>query len=201
MKKIALSLILAFGLAEASCSFAQPTDVDVTWKAFKTPLKLGVGGHFTKVNYTSSVKSSTDLNTLVAGSTVAIEVASVDSNNKGRDEKLLNDFFKQMAGPNIKAKILSLKKNKDARKTGIATVSVTMNGVTREVPMKYSFSGGILSADGVIDLLDFKALKALNAINKSCYDLHQGKTWSDVNIGFTMTIKATCNVPVVKGHK
>ncbi len=201
MKKIALSLILAFGLAGASCTFHQPTDVDVTWKAFKTPLKLGVGGHFTKVNYTSSVKSATDLNTLVAGSTVAIEVASVDSSNKERDEKLLKDFFKQMAGPNIKAKVISLVKNKDARKTGIATVSVTMNGVTREVPMKYSFSGGKLSADGVIDLLDFKALKALKAINNSCYDLHQGKTWSDVNIGFTMIIRATCNVPVVKGHK
>lgn len=200
MKKIALSLILAFGLAQASCNFAQPTNVDVTWEAFKTPLKLGVGGHFTKVNYKSSVKSATDLNTLVAGSTVNIEVASVDSNNKGRDVKLLNDFFKQMAGPDIKAKIVSLKKDKDARKTGVATVSVTMNGVTRSVPMKYSFGNGKLSANGVIDLFDFKASKALKAINTACYDLHQGKTWSDVNIGFTMEIKASCPQPV-KGHK
>jgi len=171
MKKIALSLIFLTGLAQASCNFAQPTNVDVTFEAFKTPLKLGVGGHFTKVDYRSSVKTATDLNTLVAGSTVAIEVASVDSKNKGRDVKLLNDFFKQMAGPNIKAKIISLVKNKDARKTGIATISITMNGVTREVPMKYSFSGGKLSANGTIDLLDFKASKALQAINKSCYDL------------------------------
>ena len=200
MKKIALSLLLTFGLAQASCNFAQPTNVDVTWEAFKTPLKLGVGGHFTKVNYKSSVKSATDLNTLVAGSTVNIEVASVDSNNKGRDVKLLNDFFKQMAGPDIKAKIVSLKKDKDARKTGVATVSVTMNGVTRSVPMKYSFSNGKLSANGVIDLFDFKASKALQAINKACFDLHQGKTWSDVNIGFTMVIKASCPQPV-KGHK
>jgi polyisoprenoid-binding protein YceI len=200
MKKIALSLILSFGLAQASCNFAQPTNVDVTWEAFKTPLKLGVGGHFTKVNYKSSVKSATDLNTLVAGSTVNIEVASVDSNNKGRDVKLLNDFFKQMAGPDIKAKIVTLKKDKDARKTGVATVSVTMNGVTRSVPMKYSFSNGKLSANGVIDLFDFKASKALQAINKACFDLHQGKTWSDVNIGFTMVIKASCPQPV-KGHK
>ncbi len=200
MKKIALSLILAFGLAQASCNFAQPTNVDVTFKAFKTPLKLGVGGHFTKVNYKSSVKSATDLNTLVAGSTVNIEVASVDSNNKGRDVKLLNDFFKQMAGPDIKAKIVSLKKDKDARKTGIATVLITMNGVTKNVPMKYSFSNGKLSANGVIDLFDFKAHKALKAINTACYDLHQGKTWSDVNIGFTMEIKASCPQPV-KGHK
>ena len=200
MKKIALSLILTFGLAHASCNFAQPTNVDVTWEAFKTPLKLGVGGHFTKVNYNSSVKSATDLNTLVAGSTVNIAVASVDSKNKGRDEKLLNDFFKQMAGSDIKAKIISLVKDKDARKTGVATVSITMNGVTQEVPMKYSFSSGKLSAEGVIDLLDFKASKALQAINKACFDLHQGKTWSDVNIGFTMVIKATCAQPV-KGHK
>lgn len=201
MKKIALSLFLAFGLAQASCTFMQPTDVDVTFKAFKTPLKLGVGGHFSEVNYNSSVKSATDLNTLVAGSTVTIEVASVDSNNKGRDEKLLNDFFKQMAGPDIKAKIISLVKDKDARKTGVATVSVSMNGVTRNVPMKYSFSNGKLSAEGVIDLLDFNASKALKAINTACYDLHEGKTWSDVNIGFSMAIKAICSVPVVKGHK
>lgn len=200
MKKIALSLVLAFGLTQANCTFSQPTKVDVTWKAFKTPLKLGVGGHFTTVHYKSDVKSATDLNTLMAGSTVNIEVASVDSKNKGRDEKLLNDFFKQMAGPDIKAKIVNLKKDKDARKTGIATVSVSMNGVTRDVPMKYSFSNGKLSADGVIDLLDFKAAKALQAINRACYELHQGKTWSDVNIGFTMDIKASCPQPV-KGHK
>ena len=116
MKKIALSLILLAGLAQANCNFAKPTNVDVTFKAFKTPLKLGVGGHFTAVNYKSSVKSATDLNTLLAGSTVNIEVASVDSKNKGRDVKLLNDFFKQMAGPDIKAKIVTLKKDKDARK-------------------------------------------------------------------------------------
>ena len=200
MKKIALSLILLAGLVQANCNFAQPTNVDVTFKAFKTPLKLGVGGHFSAVNYQSSVKTATDLNTLLAGSTVAIEVASVDSKNKGRDVKLLNDFFKQMAGPNIKAKIVSLVKDKDARKTGMATVSVTMNGVTREVPMKYSFSSGKLSANGVIDILDFKADKALKAINTACYDLHQGKTWSDVNIGFSMDIAASCPQPV-KGHK
>ncbi len=192
MKKILLSLILGLSLAQANCTFSQPTNVDVNFKAFKTPLKIGVGGHFTKVNYKSSVKSAADLNTLLAGSSVNIEVASIDSNNKDRDIKLLNDFFKQMVGPDIKAEIVTLKKDKEEKKTGIATVSVTMNGVTRDVPMKYSFSNGKLSADGVIDLLDFKASKALQSINTACYDLHQGKTWSDVTVGFTMEIKASC---------
>jgi len=200
MKKIALSLILAFSLAQANCSFSQPTDVDVTWKAFKTPMKLGVGGHFNNVNFKSNIPKATDLNTLLAGSTVNIDVASVDSKNQGRDVKLFNEFFKKMSGKGITAKIISLQKNKEARKTGIATVEVTMNGVTRNVPMKYAFQNGQLSANGVIDLLDFKATTALKSINTACFDLHQGKTWSDVNIGFTMTIKASCPQPA-KGHK
>lgn len=200
MKKIALSLILALGLAQANCSFSQPSEVDVTWKAFKTPLKKGVGGHFKQVNFASSVKSSKSLDTLLAGSTVNIEVASVDSKNPGRDVKLLNSFFKQMVGPDIKAKIVSLKRDKDARKTGIVTISVTMNGVTKDVPMYYSFSNGELTANGVIDLIDFKATKALQSINKACYALHQGKTWSDVTIGFKMKIAASCPQPI-KGHQ
>jgi len=200
MKKIALSLIFAFAMAQANCSFSQPSAVDVTWKAFKTPLKKGVGGHFKQLNYHSSVKSAKSLNTLLAGSTVKIDVSSVDSKNPGRDVKLLNSFFKQMAGPDIKARIISLKRDKDARKRGIVTISVTMNGVTKEVPMHYSFSNGELSANGVIDLADFNATKALQSINKACYALHQGKTWSDVNIGFTMKIAASCPQPA-KGHQ
>jgi len=200
MQKIVLSLILAFGLAQANCSFSQPTEVDVTWKAFKTPLKKGVGGHFKTVNFASDVKSAKALNTLLVGSTVNIDVASVDSKNPGRDVKLLNAFFKKMAGPHIKAKIISLKRDKDARKSGIVMTSVTMNGVTKEVPMRYAFNNGVLSANGVIDLIDFNASPALQSINKACFDLHQGKTWSDVNIGFTMKIAASCPQPV-KGHQ
>ncbi len=200
MKKIALSLILLAGLAQANCSFSQPSGLDVTWKAFKTPLKKGVGGHFKTLDFKNTTKSAKTLNDLLAGSSVNIDVASVDSKNHGRDVKLTNLFFKQMAGPNITAKIISLKHDKDARKKGIVTISVLMNGVTRDVPMYYSFSNGTLSANGVIDLMDFNANKALMSINKACYTLHQGKTWSDVNIGFSMNIKATCPQPA-KGHK
>ena len=200
MKKIALSLLLAFSLSQANCTFSQPNAVDVTWKAFKTPLKKGVGGHFKTLNFKTDVPSAKSLNTLLSGATVTIEVASVDSKNAGRDVKLLNSFFKKMVGPDIKAKIISLKRDENARKTGLAMISVNMNGVNREVPMHYSFSNGVLSANGVIDLTDFNATPALQSINKACFDLHQGKTWSDVNIGFTMKIPATCPQPA-KGHK
>lgn len=195
MKKTALSLLLALGLAQADCTFSQPDNVDVTWKAYKTPLKLGVGGHFGAVDFKAASAEAAALNALLVGSTVNIAVASVDSKNKGRDEKLLNDFFKQMSGPDITAKIVSLKRDEAAEKSGLLTVSVTMNGIARDVPMTYSFSEGRLTADGVIDLADFKAENALKSINTACYDLHQGKTWSDVAIGFTMDIKASCDRP------
>ena len=199
MKKIALSLLLTLSFAQANCTFSKPDAVDVTWKAFKTPLKKGVGGHFKTVNFKSDVENSKTLNGLLAGATVNIEVASVDSKNAGRDVKLLNSFFKKMAGPDIKAKIISLKRDENARKSGIVVIAVSMNGVNREVPMHYSFSDGTLSANGVIDLTDFNATPALQSINKACFALHQGKTWSDVNIGFNMKVQATCPQPA-KGH-
>lgn len=195
MKKIVLSLLLAISLAQADCTFSQPENVDVTWKAYKTPLKVGVGGHFTKTDFKAASIKAPMLETLLVGSTANIAVASVDSKNKGRDEKLLNDFFKQMVGPDITAKIVTLKKDETVKNSGVLTASVTMNGVTRDVPMTYSFTKGKLAANGVIDLTDFMAQNALKSINTACYELHQGKTWSDVEIGFTMDIKADCGHP------
>jgi len=191
MRTTTLSLLFAVSLLQADCSFSQPGNIDVTWQAYKTPLKAGVGGHFGSVEYKAASSAAETLDGLLVGSAVKIAVASVDSKNKGRDEKLLNDFFRQMAGPDISAKIISLKSDNGAG-SGLLVVSVVMNGVTREVPMRYTLSNGQLSAKGVIDLVDFSAQKALASINKACYDLHQGKTWSDVDVGFTLDIKTDC---------
>ena len=74
-----------------------------------------------------------------------------------------------------------------------------MNGTTKTVPMKYHYENGKFDATGVIDLVDFAAGEALSSINKACFDLHKGKTWSDVTIGFSTTVEATlCNVNIAK---
>jgi hypothetical protein len=98
-----------------------------------------------------------------------------------------------MSKKNIEAKIIDIKADKrvkNAPRTGLVTIEVTMNSQTKKVPMKYTYSKGEFKASGVIDILDFNAKKALTQINKACYDLHQGKTWSDVKIGFKTQIKA-----------
>jgi hypothetical protein len=65
--------------------------------------------------------------------------------------------------------------------------------------MAYHYENGLFSAKGTIDHMDFTAGNPLASINKSCFDLHKGKTWSDVSIGFATTVKATlCNVKIKK---
>ena len=74
----------------------------------------------------------------------------------------------------------------------IVLVEVMMNGKGLNVPMAYSYEKGLFTAKGVIDLGDFKALDALTSINRACYDLHDGKTWQDVNIGFILKVEERC---------
>ncbi|MEA2110853.1 MAG: YceI family protein [Campylobacterota bacterium] len=202
MLKIILSMLLTLTLSSAvemsaangGCTLAQQGKVSVTWKAYKTPAKIGVGGTFDSVKYTSIAPSGKNFREIMVGSTVKIDTASVNSSNKGRDETLVKYFFKQMNGSTIIAKIVGIKAGKRERgkpKTGMFTVDITMNGITKTVPMPYSYDKGVMQANGFIDLFDFTASKALRSINKACYDLHSGKTWSDVAIGFSTGIAAT----------
>jgi hypothetical protein len=74
-----------------------------------------------------------------------------------------------------------------------------MNGKTLIIPMQYIYDKGQFNATGTIDLIEFTAGKSLANINKACYDLHKGKTWSDVTIGFSTTVAATlCHVNIAQ---
>ena len=67
--------------------------------------------------------------------------------------------------------------------------SYYVNGQELTIPMAFSLENSVINAKGTIDLFDFKAGDALASINKSCYDLHQGKTWNDVSISFTLHVE------------
>ena len=93
-----------------------------------------------------------------------------------------------MSQKSIDANIVDLEKT-----ASIVKVEVVMNGVKKIVPMRYVYSNGKFEAKGYIDLFDFQASKALSSINKACFEKHQGKTWNDVEIGFSLHVKTTCN--------
>ncbi len=201
MKKSLVALLMAFSLlsnANASektgCVLAQSGDVEVSWIGYKTPKKVGVGGVFDKVAYTPATKEGENFRTILVGSSVVIDSSSVNSKHADRDAKLAKFFFGMMKDKNINAKIVDIKadkKVKDAPRTGVVDVEIEMNGVKKVVPMTYSFADEIFEAKGSIDILDFQANSALKGINEACFDLHEGKTWSEAGIGFKMKILAT----------
>ncbi|MEA3418285.1 MAG: YceI family protein [Campylobacterota bacterium] len=203
MKKILLALIVLYTIGNAGgCLLTQPKEMNVDWKSYKTLGKIGVGGKFTAVNYTPVALEGKNFRELLVGSKVSIDTSKIDTGNPERDKTLVTFFFNKMTGGKIDAVIKDIKADeriKGKPRTGTVSVMITMNEKSLVIPMKYHYDKEHFKAEGTIDLADFDALPALASINKSCYDLHSGKTWRDVSISFSTTIKAElCNVEIKK---
>ena len=203
LNKILLPMAFLFSLSHAGgCLLTQSNDMNVSWKAYKTFAKLGVGGQFTSVKYTPNAKEGKNFKELLVGSSVEIDITKVNTKNPTRDKTLVDMFFKKLKGKTIQGKVTAIypnKREKGKPYTGKLDISITMNEKTLTIPMSYHYDKEHFNAKGVIDLFDFEAKPALKSINKSCYDLHKGKTWSDVSIEFNTIIKASlCDVEVKK---
>ena len=206
MKKIILSLMTVASLATAGgCVLVQSNDMNVTWKGYKTLAKLGVAGQFTDVNYSSVAKEGKNFKELLLGSKVSIDLSKIDTHNEGRDATLVSMFFTQLKAKSIEGEIVSIKANKHEKGkpyNGVLDVNMTMNKQTLRIPMTYHYEKENFVAKGIIDLFDFKAKDALSSLNKSCFKKHKGKTWSDVSIEFSTTIKASlCDVKIEEKKK
>ena len=203
MKKTVLSLLTLIAIANANgnCTLTQGDDLNITWKAFKTFAKIGVGGEFTDIKYVANKKEGKNFRELFVGSKVSIDISKISTHNEGRDKTLVSDFFGKLKGKTIEGVIKDIKADKPVNGKrvyhGVVDVAITMNDTTLIIPMKYNYKKEVFRAIGTIDLFDFKANNALSSINKSCYKLHKGKTWNDVTISFATTVKASlCNIEI-----
>ncbi len=75
-----------------------------------------------------------------------------------------------------------------------STVELTMNGITRELPIAYIVTNNKVTIVGNMELDNWQAKVALEALNVVCKDLHTGddgisKTWSDVKIEVIAVLK------------
>ena len=156
----------------------EANNVHVEFKAFKTPLKKGVKGTFDNIILHSH--KAKNFNEALLETSVTIDTSSINSKNTQRDEKLVASFFDVQGVKKIEAKIIKVEKK-------ILVVAITMNDKTLNIPFKYEKEFREVEAEGVIDLADFDMLPSLQSINKACYDLHQGKTWQDVELEFELT--------------
>jgi hypothetical protein len=69
-----------------------------------------------------------------------------------------------------------------------------MNGISQQLPITYVISDQMVSFEAVMDLDNWKAQTAIEALNLVCKDLHKGedgisKTWSEVKIEVVTYLK------------
>lgn len=178
---------LGASLYATECSY-EAKGVTVGWEAYKTPKKIGVKGVFDKIVLETQKGSS--VTNLLESLKGTIHTASVNSGNAGRDKTLTEEFFKHFVSETIQAKIAEVKGDE---KEGTMVAEMTMNGITKKVPLHYGIENGKLKAAGYLDMFDFGLSKALISINMACYDLHSGKTWNDVAVSMEFELKKSCN--------
>ena len=186
MKRILFFLLISATMLMAEAD--QSKFVKVYWKAFKTFEKIGVDGEFTSVKFTPKQLKAKNLKSLLLGAKIAIDTSKVETNNIGRNKKVVTMFFGKLAG-NITGEIVKA----EAKTTNSGTIiaKITMNKKDVLIPMKYTFDykHNQLVAIGVLDIFDFEGNAALKSMNTECFDLHKGKTWNDVEIEFRIHIE------------
>lgn len=157
----------------------KPESTTVKWTAYKTTEKKPVGGEFATLNFESKEGATPQeaLNDL----SFSIPISSLFTKDATRDAKLKASFFGAMLDTEL---IKGAIKYNDSS----CVASITMNGVTNDLPLEVKISDETqVSLIGTMDLKDWDALGALESLNKVCFDLHKGpdgvsKTWEDVAI-------------------
>lgn len=98
-----------------------------------------------------------------------------------RDAKIKTSFFGAMLDTDLIKGTIKISNN-------IYSASITMNGVTHDLPLEVTITEGRrVAMTGTMNLKNWDALGALESLNKVCFDLHKGadgvsKTWEDVAI-------------------
>jgi len=109
-------------------------------------------------------------------------VSSLFSNDATgtRDPKLINIFFGAMKNTELLSGILNFRDNE-------LFMTLSMNDVTKQIPLEYTFENNLFTMKTTLNLNDFGGETALAAISKECFELHKGsdgvsKTWDIVDI-------------------
>lgn len=162
-------------------------DNTINFTAFKTTEKIPVKGVFTKVELTNGCEGNT-IKDAINGAEFKVPVSSIETKDASRNFKIQKFFFQVMENTMDLTGKLKLTDDKN----GVA--EFTMNGVTKELPFKYTIIDQTFSMKTIMNIDNWNTQKALTSLNEACKDLHKGadgvsKTWNEVAIYVTSTFK------------
>ncbi|ADX66911.1 MULTISPECIES: YceI family protein [Weeksella] len=164
-----------------------PSSVKIEWTAYKTTEKIPVKGEFGKISLDNLGNGST-IDSIMNKANFRIDAFNLKTGDVGRDNKIKETFFGLMNEPGIISGQFIVN-------NGNWFVQLKMNGITiKQIPAKVNYENQFMTLNTKIELIDFKALKALETLNEVCYDLHKGKdgvskTWETVDVIATMKFK------------
>lgn len=184
MKKVLLSSLVSIMLLSQLNAYELNGDLDVKWTGFKTDMKVGVSGGFKDIKLT--INKSDDFKRFLQSAQVNIDALSLDSKMPFRDKNITSTLFSLDSAKKIEAKIVEV--NGDANK-GTLVLDLTMNQVSKKINMDYSVKDSKLIAQGRIEIFDFALDGSFREFAKKCVAYHQNKTFSDVDISFTLPFK------------
>jgi hypothetical protein len=165
----------------------EPKTTTVNWIAYKTTNKVPVKGQFTKLIIENSKKSKTGLGAL-NNLKFNIPVSSLFTNDTIRDGKLKKFFFGTMKNTSLISGTIHINNETSG------TVDIVMNGISQVLPITFVISDQMVTLEALMDLDNWQAQSAIEALNLVCKDLHTGddgitKTWSEVKIEVATYLK------------
>ena len=168
-----------------------PANTKLTWTAYKFTDKTPVSGTFNEMNIEGAEVLNDPLQ-LIEGLSFSIPVASVNTQNPERDEKIKQSFFGVLENTSLlTGKVISMKDGK-------AELQLNLNDVESIVEGSYTIDGGDFRFTATLDLNQFDALNGIESLNKVCEDLHIGadgvsKLWEVVDLSFETKLNMDCN--------
>ncbi len=164
-------------------------DINIQWTGYKTNKKIPVKGIFKEVEILE-ITPALNPSEVIKNLKFRIPVKSIYSKDSIRDFKLTKFLFGTMKNTNTINGDISL--NND----GKGYVDLSMNGLTKNIPVSYQVNGESIKIEANIDLNNWQAQSALTALNDVCSEKHKGDdgvsvTWSEVNI--QVEVKTTKN--------
>ena len=157
-----------------------PDNTVLNWTAYKTTDKIPVKGVFQDVKIKKN-KVATSVIGVLDGLEFEIPVASIYSKDSIRDWKLKEYFFGVMKNT------LKLTGKFHAKENGKGKISLTMNGLTNDLPFTFKVQGDEIEVNATMDLDTWQAQFAIESLNVVCNDKHKAadgisKTWNEVAI-------------------
>lgn len=181
---------MCFGLsAWLNAKGIDTSNVKAGFNAFKTAKKAAVGGTFNNIVF--KFKKGDNFLAQLEGATATMDAMAINLGDAAKDASLKENFFslfKKDKKGNQPIKV-TFRNIIAGENTGTILAGVTMNGRTQKIPMQYTIQNDTLTAKGVLDVLDFGLEDAFTKLAKACKDLHEGVSWTQVEIHFTAPLK------------